>query len=150
MTGADRHAPCLLRIEDVASRLHKSPRWMQDFLRQNPFGRMAGRTRLFTEADVAAIIEALPCPSNLSNATVPPSSISVAHPHPERPDRTIWGIFEEERPKLVPYRGRFDGFHALPASVSKTCLCGSTTTSTRRAPARSVARLKSTPTPIAS
>ena len=31
-------------------------------------------------------------------------------------------MFEEERPKLVPYRGRFDGFHALPASVSKTCL----------------------------
>ena len=45
-----------------------------------------------------------------------------AHPHPERPDRTIWEVFEEERPKLVPYRGRFDGFHALPASVSKTCL----------------------------
>jgi transposase len=36
-----------------------------------------------------------------------------AHPHPERPDRTIWEVFEEERPKLVPYRGRFDGFHAL-------------------------------------
>ena len=31
-------------------------------------------------------------------------------------------MFEEERPKLIPYRGRFDGFHALPASVSKTCL----------------------------
>ena len=45
-----------------------------------------------------------------------------AHPHPERPDKTIWEVFEEERPKLVPYRGRFDGFHALPASVSKTCL----------------------------
>jgi transposase len=45
-----------------------------------------------------------------------------AHPHPERPDRTVWAIFEEERPNLVPYRGRFDGFHALPASVSKTCL----------------------------
>jgi transposase len=45
-----------------------------------------------------------------------------AHPHPERPDRTVWEIFEEERPNLVPYRGRFDGFHALPASVSKTCL----------------------------
>jgi len=27
-----------------------------------------------------------------------------------------------ERPKLVPYAGRFDGFHAVPASVSKTCL----------------------------
>src|ERR1700759_2515244 len=45
-----------------------------------------------------------------------------AHAHPERPDRTIWEVFEEERPKLVAYRGRFDGFHALPAAVSKTCL----------------------------
>jgi len=45
-----------------------------------------------------------------------------AHAHPERPDATIWAAFEEERPNLVPYRGRFDGFHALPASVSKTCL----------------------------
>ena len=45
-----------------------------------------------------------------------------AHPHTERPDRTIWEVFEEERPKLIPYRGRFDGFHELPASVSKTCL----------------------------
>jgi transposase len=45
-----------------------------------------------------------------------------AHAHPERPEQTIWEVFEEERPKLIPYRGRFDGFHALPASVSKTCL----------------------------
>jgi transposase len=45
-----------------------------------------------------------------------------AHPHPERPEQTVWEVFEEERPKLVAYRGRFDGFHALPASVSKTCL----------------------------
>jgi transposase len=44
------------------------------------------------------------------------------HPHPEQPDQTVWEVFEEERPNLVPYRGRFDGFHALPASVSKTCL----------------------------
>jgi hypothetical protein len=43
-----------------------------------------------------------------------------------RPSRTArpddLEVFEEERPKLIPYRGRFDGFHALPASVSKTCL----------------------------
>jgi transposase len=45
-----------------------------------------------------------------------------AHSHPERTDQTVWEVFEEERPNLVPYRGRFDGFHALPASVSKTCL----------------------------
>jgi transposase len=45
-----------------------------------------------------------------------------AHPHPEAPERTIWEVFEEERPNLVPYRGCFDGFHTLPASVSKTCL----------------------------
>ena len=44
------------------------------------------------------------------------------HRHPEFADRTIWEVFEAERPKLVPYAGRFDGFHAVPASVSKTCL----------------------------
>src|SRR5580698_3110784 len=49
-------------------------------------------------------------------------SWAKAHAHPERPEQTIWEVFEEERPKLSPYRGRFDGFHALPASVSKTCL----------------------------
>ncbi|XDA98455.1 IS21 family transposase [Sulfitobacter sp. LCG007] len=45
-----------------------------------------------------------------------------SHPHPEMRDRTTWEVFEEERPCLVPYAGRFDGFHAVPASVSKTCL----------------------------
>jgi hypothetical protein len=45
-----------------------------------------------------------------------------AHRHPEFPDRTIWEVLETERPRLVPYAGRFDGFHAVPASVSKTCL----------------------------
>lgn len=45
-----------------------------------------------------------------------------AHPHPEIRDRTVWEIFETERPSLVPYAGPFDGFHAVPASVSKTCL----------------------------
>src|SRR5207237_10628171 len=45
-----------------------------------------------------------------------------AHRHPEVPDRTIWQSFEEERGKLIAYRGRFDGFHSVPAAVSKTCL----------------------------
>ncbi len=45
-----------------------------------------------------------------------------AHRHPEIADETVWEVFEEERQKLVPLRGRFDGFHAVSASVSKTCL----------------------------
>jgi transposase len=45
-----------------------------------------------------------------------------AHRHPEERERTIWQAFEAERPSLVPYAGRFDGFHAVVASVSKTCL----------------------------
>jgi hypothetical protein len=44
------------------------------------------------------------------------------HHHPELTEQTIWEVFEAERPNLVPYAGRFDGFHAVPASVSKTCL----------------------------
>ena len=49
-------------------------------------------------------------------------SYAKAHRHPEFKDRTVFEVFEEERPSLVPYAGRFDGFHAVPASVSKTCL----------------------------
>jgi len=45
-----------------------------------------------------------------------------ANPHPEFRDKTIWEVFEAERPRLVPYTGPFDGFHAVAASVSKTCL----------------------------
>jgi len=45
-----------------------------------------------------------------------------AHRHPELTEQTVWEVFEAERPKLVRYTGRFDGFHSVPASVSKTCL----------------------------
>ena len=45
-----------------------------------------------------------------------------AHRHPELREQTVWQAFEAERPSLVPYAGRFDGYHAIAASVSKTCL----------------------------
>jgi len=45
-----------------------------------------------------------------------------AHKHPELTDRMIWQVFEAERPQLVPISGPFDGFGAIQASVSKTCL----------------------------
>jgi hypothetical protein len=56
-----------------------------------------------------------------------PIAYAKAHPHPELTGQTIWEVFEAERPKLVRYAGRFDGFHAVSASVSKasvskTCL----------------------------
>lgn len=50
------------------------------------------------------------------------TAYAKANRHPDVPDKTIWEIFEEERGSLVPYVGPFDGFHAVPASVSKTCL----------------------------
>jgi hypothetical protein len=48
-------------------------------------------------------------------------AFAKAHRHPELPDKMIWQVFEEGRSKLVPVPGRFDGFHATQASVSK-CL----------------------------
>jgi hypothetical protein len=45
-----------------------------------------------------------------------------AHKHPELAEQTIWQVFETERSHLVPIAGRFDGFHATTAAVSKTCL----------------------------
>ena len=36
-------------------------------------------------------------------------------PHPEQKERTVFEMFEDERPVLMPYRGPFDGFHATTA-----------------------------------
>ena len=48
--------------------------------------------------------------------------LAQTHPHPIEKERTVFEMFEAERPLLMPYRGPFDGFHAVSASVSKTCL----------------------------
>jgi len=45
-----------------------------------------------------------------------------ANRHPEFKDRTVWQVFEAERANLIAVPGRFDGFHAVTAAVSKTCL----------------------------
>jgi transposase len=56
------------------------------------------------------------------NAWLLDRCVAYAHKHPELADCTIWQAFEAERPHLVPIGGRFDGFHAIQVSVSKTCL----------------------------
>jgi transposase len=45
-----------------------------------------------------------------------------AQAHPVEKGKTVFAVFEAERPLLMPYRGAFDGFHATAAAVSKTCL----------------------------
>jgi transposase len=72
-----------------------------------------------------------------------------AHRHPELTDRTIWQVFEAERPKLVPITGPFDGFHATQASVSKTCLVRFDNNK-YSVSSRAVGRSRSRPMPIAS
>ena len=65
-------------------------------------------------------------------------SYAKAHRHPEQTDKTIWEMFEAERPQLVPYVG-------APSTASTACLlpcrrparCGSTTTSIPCWPRRS-------------
>ena len=54
----------LYTMVQVAERLHKSRRWLQSFLRDHPYYRLAGRSKVFTEADITKLVESLPCPSN--------------------------------------------------------------------------------------
>jgi len=62
----DRPGPSLLSLEDVADRLHKSARWLRDWLRKNPtdpdgnpFYIPLGRTKVFNEKDFERICAAL-------------------------------------------------------------------------------------------
>ena len=59
-----------LTLDDVAKIIHKSRRWLREWLRDNPrdaYDRplyvMAGRTMLFTDQHVKRILESLPCRS---------------------------------------------------------------------------------------
>ncbi|MBN2840093.1 MAG: IS21 family transposase [Coriobacteriia bacterium] len=45
-----------------------------------------------------------------------------SQPHPDQPERSIFEVFEAERPSLIPYRTPFDGRRTQVATVSKTCL----------------------------
>jgi transposase len=49
-------------------------------------------------------------------------AFAKAQPHPEQKERSVFEVFEDERPALIPYPGPFDGFHATTVAVSKTCL----------------------------
>lgn len=49
-------------------------------------------------------------------------SYARARKHVDQTERTIWEVFEGERPHLIGYPGTFDGFHAVQASIGKTCL----------------------------
>jgi hypothetical protein len=42
--------------------------------------------------------------------------------HPEFRDRTIFEVFEEERPRLMPFLGPFAGFIEKPMRATTTCL----------------------------
>ncbi len=42
--------------------------------------------------------------------------------HPEHSDKTVWEVFEAERPSLISYPGSFDGFHEVEVAVSKSSL----------------------------
>jgi hypothetical protein len=58
-------------MDEVAEHLRKSRRWLQDFLHANPGCYfLAGRTKLFSQRDVAKIEAILrastPCPSSFS------------------------------------------------------------------------------------
>jgi len=52
--------PQLYTMKEVAERLHKSLRWLQNHLRENPCGRRAGKTLLFTDEDFARMVAGLP------------------------------------------------------------------------------------------
>jgi hypothetical protein len=50
----------LFGMAEVAAQLGKSVRWLQEFLRDHPCGRKAGRTRIFTSSDISQLIAELP------------------------------------------------------------------------------------------
>jgi hypothetical protein len=66
-TAIDKDTPQRLStMNEVADRMRVSPRWLQGFVKANPFYRMAGRKKLFSNSDIRRLMDALPCPCDSS------------------------------------------------------------------------------------
>lgn len=55
-----RALPAIFTMEEAAEYLRISRRQLQEIIKDRPFYRHAGRRKLFTDADLARLIEALP------------------------------------------------------------------------------------------
>lgn len=75
------------------------------------------RQRVFTPRPHAKSIEEL-------NAWLEGECIASARtsPHPDFPDRTVWEVFQDERPRLAPMPAPFDGYREKTVAASSTCL----------------------------
>jgi hypothetical protein len=56
----------LLTLPEVAAHFHKGRRWMREFLKDHPYYRLAGRTMLFGETDIAKLWDAMERPRDLT------------------------------------------------------------------------------------
>lgn len=85
MTRADPKR--LLTLDDVADRLHKSRRWLVDWLREHPYYVKVGRTKLFREADIENIQVSLatkyPSPDIIAATNKLPGA--MGRPKPQHP-----------------------------------------------------------------
>src|SRR5258708_40026478 len=52
----------LSTMVEVADKMRVSRRWLQGFVKANPFYRTAGRKKLFSDSDIRRLMDALPCP----------------------------------------------------------------------------------------
>lgn len=75
------------------------------------------RRRLFTPRPKVKTLDELNC--WLEDAC---TAYAQTARHPEFSDKTVWQVFEAERPALVPVAQPFDGFWESDVGVSKTCL----------------------------
>src|SRR5882672_12735175 len=48
-------------MSETAAKLRVSRRWLQGFIQDHPFYRLAGTKKLFTDEDINRLIEVLPC-----------------------------------------------------------------------------------------
>ena len=118
-------------VEPVARPRARSARWRARPGLAGRRGRLRSRWETFVGVYSRAARGAAPTPRSTSGSWIGASSCAPRawardearkQPHPTIPGKTVWQVFEEERPFLMAYRGPFDGFHASEVAVSKTCL----------------------------
>lgn len=53
----------LFTMVEAAKEMRASRRWLQEYIKKNPYYRLRGNRKVFTAEDIIKLQEALPCPS---------------------------------------------------------------------------------------
>jgi excisionase family DNA binding protein len=92
-------APRIYTLDEAAARMRMSRRYLQELVKKHPFYALKGRQKLFTDADLLQLLDAMR-PHKAPAAEVPPAAAGIGETPSERALKLVMRQQAERREAL--------------------------------------------------